>query len=179
MSPRRGNPRKSQQEELETLEQILDEFGSDKKELITILHRVQESFGYIPPEAISRIARRLRISENELFGVLTFYRAFSLQPKGRHVIKVCLGTACHVRGGAQIAEEIGRQLSLAPGQTAADGSFTLETVNCLGCCAIGPVVLVDDNYHGNVTIQKVAGILDMYRDAPESPEAKSRSEERA
>ncbi len=148
---------------MRTPDDILKEFGSDRKDLIMILHRLQETFGHIPPEALPKIARRLRLTENEVFGVLTFYNAFSLKPKGRHVVKVCLGTACHVRGGAQIAEEIGRQLSLRAGETSPDGAFTLETVNCLGCCAIGPVVVVDEDYHGNATINGVAAILDKYR----------------
>ena len=136
-----------------------------------ILHRLQEEFGHVPPEALPTIARRLHLTENEIFGVLTFYNAFSLKPKGRHVVKVCLGTACHVRGGAQIADEIGRQLSLAPGETSADGAFTLETVNCLGCCAIGPVVVVDGDYHGNATVQGVAAILTKYRKPAAAGEA--------
>ncbi len=148
---------------MQTPDDVLREFGTDRKDLIMILHRLQEAFGHVPPEALPKIARRLHLTENEVFGVLTFYNAFSLQPKGRYVVKVCLGTACHVRGGAQIADEIGRQLTLQPGQTAADGSFTLETVNCLGCCAIGPVVVVNEDYHGNATIHGVAAILDKYR----------------
>lgn len=155
---------------MQTIDDILKGFSSERKELITILHRVQEAFGHVPPEAFAGIARHLCISENDIFGVLTFYRAFSLQPKGRHVVKVCLGTACHVRGGAQIAEEVSRELSLPPGQTSPDGSFTLETVNCLGCCAIGPVVLIDGDYHGNVTIHGVGAILGGYR-GPDKPEA--------
>jgi NADH:ubiquinone oxidoreductase subunit E len=163
---------------LQTIDDILKDFSPDRRELIMILHRVQAEFGYVPSEAIRGLARFLKISENDIFGVMTFYSAFSLKPKGRFVAKVCLGTACHVRGGAQIAEEIGRELSLAPGQTTPDGAFTLETVNCLGCCAIGPVVLVNEDYHGHVGIQQVRKILDAYRagDAPrDSQDAPSAS----
>lgn len=142
-----------------TLSEILKGFGPDARELITILHRVQEAFGHVPREAVSAIARHLGLTDNEIYGVLTFYRAFSLQPKGRYVIKVCLGTACHVRGGVEVADELSRRLSLAPGKTSADGKFSLETVNCLGCCAIGPVVVVNEEYHANVSLSKVEGLL--------------------
>jgi NADH-quinone oxidoreductase subunit E len=147
------------------VDEILKEFSREKRMLISILHRVQGKFGYIPPEAIALTARHLRITENEIFGVLTFYKAFSLVPQGRHVIKVCLGTACHVRGGPMILEELERKLGLKAGQTSPDGNFTLETVNCLGCCAIGPVVLVGDDYHGHATIQNVGRIVDNYADS--------------
>jgi NADH:ubiquinone oxidoreductase subunit E len=150
-----------------TVDDILREFGPERRALVNVLHRVQETYGYLPQDAIRRIAARFRISESEIYGVLTFYSAFSLTPKGRNVVKVCLGTACHVRGGAQIADEIGRQLSLSPGRTSSDGLFTLETVNCLGCCAIGPVVLINDEYYGHVTIQQVPKILDKFRAAGE------------
>lgn len=151
-----------------TIDDILRDFSSDRKELITILHHVQEAYGYIPQDAIIGVARHLHLSPNEIFGVLTFYSAFSLTPKGRHVVKVCLGTACYVRGGAQISDELVRTLSLSPGQTSSDGAFTLETVNCLGCCAIGPVVVVDKDYYGNITVRKVGAILNKYQKADES-----------
>jgi NADH-quinone oxidoreductase subunit E len=148
----------------QAIDEILKEFPSDKRALITILHRVQEKFGYIPAEAITCIARHLKVTENELFGVLTFYRAFSLVPKGRHVVKVCLGTACHVRGGLMVLEEFERKLEIKAGQTTPDGEFTLETVNCIGCCAIGPVVLIDEDYHGHAAVPNVSDILNKYRD---------------
>jgi len=148
----------------QAIDEILKEFSSDKRALITILHRVQEKFGYISAEAIPRIARHLKVTENELFGVLTFYRAFSLVPKGRHVVKVCLGTACHVRGGPMVLEEFERKLEIKAGQTTPDDEFTLETVNCIGCCAIGPVVLVDEDYHGHAAVPNVGQILKKHQD---------------
>jgi len=150
---------------LPTIDDILKDFSSDRKDLVNILHRVQESFGYLPQDAIQRIARFFRISYSEIYGVLTFYSAFSLTPKGRNVVKVCLGTACYVRGGTQIAEGLSRELSLSPGQTSPDGAFTLESVNCLGCCAIGPVVVVNKDYYGHTTARKVSGILKKYQGA--------------
>ncbi|MBM3285389.1 MAG: NAD(P)H-dependent oxidoreductase subunit E, partial [Candidatus Aminicenantes bacterium] len=140
-------------------------FDGVQKDLIHILHRVQAKFGYIPPEAVAQIARRLKISPNEIYGVLTFYRAFSLEPRGEHVVTVCLGTACHVRGGVLIVEEMERRLGVKAGRTTPDKKFTLETVNCLGCCAIGPVVVVDGKYHSHVNLNKVEPILKEYRES--------------
>ncbi|MFQ6038691.1 MAG: NAD(P)H-dependent oxidoreductase subunit E [Candidatus Aminicenantales bacterium] len=132
------------------MEKILKEFGPDQKELIHILHRVQEAYGYISAEAIAAISRYLKISENEIYGVLTFYKAFSLEPRGKHVLTVCMGTACHVRGAPRLVDDACRELGIQVGQTTPDGNITLETVNCLGCCAIGPVVVVDGTYHSYV-----------------------------
>jgi len=148
-----------------TVEDILKETTPAQKELIHVLHRIQAEFGHIPPDAVDVVARHLRISANEIFGVLTFYKAFTLAPKGEHVVTVCLGTACHVRGGVRIVEEFERKLGIKAGQTTADGTFTLETVNCLGCCAIGPVVVVNGEYHSLVTQKMVDSILDKYRAA--------------
>jgi NADH-quinone oxidoreductase subunit E len=147
------------------MEDILCEFGQDQKDLIHILHRAQAKFGYIPAEAVAQVARRLRISENEIFGVLTFYKAFSLEPRGQYLVTVCLGTACHVRGGVQIVEEMERKLRVKAGRTTPDRKFTLETVNCLGCCAIGPVVVVNGKYYSHVTLNKVEPIIKEYREA--------------
>jgi NADH-quinone oxidoreductase subunit E len=147
------------------MEDILREFGQDQKDLIHILHRVQAKFGYIPAEAVAQVARRLRISENEIFGVLTFYKAFSLEPRGRYLVTVCLGTACHVRGGVQIVEEMERKLRVKAGRTTPDRKFTLETVNCLGCCAIGPVVVVNGKYYSHVALNKVEPIIKEYGEA--------------
>jgi NADH:ubiquinone oxidoreductase subunit E len=141
------------------MEDIFSGLGREQKDLIHILHRVQAKYGYIPPEAVSEISTRLNLTENEVFGVLTFYRAFSLEPRGKHCVTVCLGTACHVRGGVQIAEEMERRLCVKSGQTTADKNFTLETVNCLGCCAIGPVVVVNGKYYSHVSLSKIDSIL--------------------
>lgn len=145
------------------LSRIVSSSDAQQKELIQILHHVQEEFGFIPPEAITAVARHLKISESEIFGVLTFYRAFSLEPKGEYTVTVCMGTACHVRGGPQIVDEFERKLDLEVGQTSPDRTFSLETVNCLGCCAIGPVVVVNQEYHSNVTVKKVENIIKKYK----------------
>jgi NADH:ubiquinone oxidoreductase subunit E len=138
---------------------ILKRFPPLRKELIPILHVFQAEYGYVPRDALARIARFLDISESEIYGVLTFYRAFSLEPRGLFLISVCLGTACHVRGGAVIADELERRLRVRPGGTTPDRRFTLETVNCMGCCAIGPVVSVNGKYHSRMTLKKIESVL--------------------
>jgi NADH:ubiquinone oxidoreductase subunit E len=152
------------------MDEVLSRFAPSQKELISILHAVQAKYGYIPKEAIARISRFLRVSESEIFGVLTFYKGFSLEPRGKFIVTVCLGTACHVRGGANIAAELERRLGIKVGDTTPDRKFTLDTVNCLGCCAIGPVVAIDGNYYGHATIQNVGTILEKYQ-KPQEPEA--------
>lgn len=119
--------------------------------MIGILQTVQDRFGHVPAAVLPSLARHLRLSPGEIYGVLSFYPRFSLRPPARHVIEVCLGTACHVRGGESVAREIGRALAINPGQTTPGGEFDLKTVNCLGCCAIGPVLRVDGRIEARVT----------------------------
>jgi len=145
------------------LDDLLKEGGSRSRDTIPVLHKVQQHFGHIPPAALPAIARHLHISESELFGVLSFYKAFTLKPKGRHTITVCLGTACHVRGGERIAEEMENSLGVPAGETTADGLFTLETVNCLGCCAIGPVMVVDGVTHARTTAPSARDLIEKLR----------------
>jgi NADH:ubiquinone oxidoreductase subunit E len=147
------------------IQEILAEFDGGQRDLIQMLHKVQARYGYIPQEAVAAMADRLNITEDEIFGVLTFYKAFSLEPRGRHVVTVCLGTACHVRGGVMIVEELERKLGSPAGRTTPDKKFTLETVNCLGCCAIGPVVVVDGKYYSHVSLNKVDSILEEYAES--------------
>jgi NADH:ubiquinone oxidoreductase subunit E len=144
------------------IQEIVAEFGGGQRDLIQMLHKVQARYGYVPKEAVAAMADRLNITEDEIFGVMTFYKAFSLEPRGRHVVTVCLGTACHVRGGVMIVEELERKLGIPAGRTTPDKKFTLETVNCLGCCAIGPVVVVDGKYYSHVSLNKVDAILEEY-----------------
>jgi NADH-quinone oxidoreductase subunit E len=135
---------------------------NQKKALIAILQDVQAEYNYLPREALQQVARSLSIPLVDVVGVATFFRAFSLKPRGRHVITVCLGTACHVRGVPKILEEFERRLGVKSGDTTEDKKFTLETVACLGCCAIGPVVVVDGDYHAQTSIRKVDGIIKQY-----------------
>lgn len=136
----------------------------NNENLLSILQDVQKECGYLPEERLREIALMLGMPLIDVYGVATFYKSFSLTPRGRHLVKVCLGTACHVRGANRIVEEIGRKLAVRPGDTSEDGEFSLETVMCLGCCAIGPVVVVDGKYYGQVTPAKVESILRTMRE---------------
>ena len=131
--------------------------------LLSMLQAVQKEYGYLPEERLRDIANTLEMSLIDVYGVATFYGSFSLTPRGRHQVKVCLGTACHVRGSSRIRKETEKRLDIKPGETSEDGEFSLETVMCLGCCAIGPVVVVDGSYHGHVTAAKLDSILEGIR----------------
>jgi NADH-quinone oxidoreductase subunit E len=142
---------------------IVERHGSGRDGLISILQEVQGRCGHLPADALRTIAAGTGRSLVDVYGVATFYRSFSLKPRGRHLCSVCLGTACHVRGAAVISEEFGRELGVEAGETTTDGEFTLETVNCLGACALGPVVVVDGHYFPNVSQVKVKQIVDQAR----------------
>lgn len=144
---------------------ILKESGNHQRDLLAILHRTQAACGYIPAEAVPAIARHVHLSPSEVFGVLTFYKSFSLEPKGEFTITVCLGTACHVRGAAEIAGAFERKLGIKAGETTSDRKFSLEAANCLGCCAIGPFVVVNGTYYPCATSRTVDAILDVCRGA--------------
>ena len=131
--------------------------------MLSILTEVQARYGYLPEDVLRRIAAATGESLTDVYAVVTFYRAFSLKPRGKHLVSVCLGTACHVRGAPKIAEEFSRQLSIPPGETTPDKEFSLETVNCLGACALGPTVVVDHHYFRHVTTAKVQHILEEAR----------------
>ena len=135
----------------------------DKSSLISILQAVQKQEGYLSSEAVEIISRHIGISKSQVFGVATFYRSFSFTPKGKCCISVCLGTACHVRGAQIIAEEFERVLGIKAGGTTQDMKFSLETVNCLGACALGPIVVEDGKYHGQMNIGKTKVLLDKIR----------------
>lgn len=145
--------------DLKKVDQVLKKNRRDKNALIPILQDIQEEYNWLPKETLEIVARELDLSLTDVYGVITFYRTFSLKPRGKHIITVCQGTACHVRGGHRIAEAISRELGINSGETTEDLKFTLETVNCLGCCAIGPIVVVDGEYYGGMTSQKVASLL--------------------
>lgn len=136
--------------------------NNQKKALIAILQDIQAEYNYLPQESLKVVAKTLDVPLIDVVGVATFYRAFSLKPRGEHLVTVCLGTACHVRGGPRILDEFEKKLSVKAGETTPDGRVTLETVACLGCCAIGPVVVVDGNYHAQITTRKVDTILKKY-----------------
>ena len=141
------------------MEKIMSEFIKDQRELIHMLHDTQKKFGYIPAQSIAEISRELKISESEIFGVLTFYKAFTLKPRGKHLITICMGTACHVRGAPMILDEFERKLGIEAGETSEDNLFTLETVNCVGACALGPIAIADGDYHGQMKTKEVDDIV--------------------
>jgi NADH-quinone oxidoreductase subunit E len=139
---------------------IEHEFRGERADLIPVLQAVQNALGYLSEESIHKISRWLKISENEIFGVATFYAQFRFTQPGEHHIKVCLGTACHVKGGEQMLEVLRRRLMINPGETTADGKYDLERVACLGCCALAPVVNLDKKIFAQMSVLKLQGILD-------------------
>ena len=141
------------------VEQMAREWTDERAGLIAVLQQVQDEFNYLPPEALPIVAEKLAFPLSQVYSVATFYSSFSLEPRGRHIVTCCSGTACHVRGGERVVREVGKQLGIAPGQTTPDQEFTLETVNCLGACALGPVVVMDGKYNGKMTPTKVRQIL--------------------
>jgi NADH:ubiquinone oxidoreductase subunit E len=138
---------------------IIAGFGCDRSNLIPILQKVQGAENYISEEALAEISCHLGISENDIYSVASFYAQFRFQRPGKHTIKVCLGTACHVKGGDLIAESVERELGIKPGQTTADGRYTLETVACIGACALAPTIVIDDEVQRKMTPQKVVELL--------------------
>lgn len=155
----------TRQTSLQRVDKIVNSYDSDKEFLIHVLQDVSSEYGYLPEPCLRRVTERLDIPLTEVFAAATFYKAFSLEPRGRHLIRVCLGTACHVRGASQVLSKIERRLSIEAGQTSRDLMFTLKIVNCLGACALGPVVMVDGEYHGQMTQAKVDRLLDRYTEA--------------
>jgi NADH-quinone oxidoreductase subunit E len=127
--------------------------------LVMLLQEVQEQYGYLPVEVLKAVSREIGVPLARLYGLATFYRSFSLTPRGKHEITVCTGTACHVRGAATMLEHLQRRLQVAPGGTTKDGQFTLVSVNCLGACAMGPIVVLDGDYHGKMTPDKADALL--------------------
>lgn len=134
----------------------------DVDSLIPILQQVQSLEGYVSPEAISKISSHLRISRSRIFGVASFYSQFRFNPPGRHSIKICLGTACHVQGGDFLLNALQLEIGITPGQTTEDGRFDLERVACLGCCALAPVMMVDEDIHSRMSVIKLRQVLSQY-----------------
>jgi len=161
----------AKQRNVSEVEQIVGRYGGERSSLIPILQDLQESFGYLSENTVDDLARRIGVSPNEIFGVATFYAQFRFRPPGEHTVRVCLGTACHVRGGHQILEEVERRLDTKAGGTSADRKFDLERVACVGCCALAPVVVVDGKVHAGMTPRKVSPLLSRYGKREESKDA--------
>ena len=155
---------------------IIDKYRNQKWGLIPLLQEVQEACGYIPPAAIEPIAKAMQMFPTQVQGVITFYAGFSLQPKGRCVLRVCRGTACHVKGSRSILRMMKKELSLEEGETSPDYQFTLETVACLGACFLAPTMMANKDYYGKLTPPKVNTILEQYR-KPKPADASSETKE--
>jgi len=138
---------------------IVSEYDGNRDSLISILQDIQSEYHYLPEDALRAVASQLALPLIQVCGVATFFKAFSLKPRGEHMVSVCLGTACHVRGAPAALDEVERQLGIKAGETTEDMQYSLETVNCLGACALGPIVVVDGKYHGQVSPGKVKKVL--------------------
>lgn len=146
--------------ELDTI--IENEFGNNKENLIMILQAIQRKYNYIPQPTLTYLSAKIGIPYSKIYGVATFYSTFSLEPRGRNIISICLGTACHVRGGERVRERIEENLEIKDGETTEDKRYTLESVRCIGCCSLGPVVKINEDMHGRITSDEVKNILGQY-----------------
>lgn len=143
----------------DTIKSIVGRYDGDKGFLVPVLQDVQKEFNYLPQEALDLVSKHLDVSISQIFEVATFYKAFSLEPRGKWQMALCMGTACHVRGAPLIADDIERSLDMKAGETTEDLMYTFETVNCVGACALGPVMTVNGEYHGKLTITKTDKLL--------------------
>ena len=150
--------------DLQGIADILHSYPAQQRYSLAILQDMQRRFNYIPREGMEALAEYLDCPLSSLYAMATFYKALSLKPKGRHIIKLCDGTACHIRGSVNLVGGVERLLGIQAGETSADGQFSLELVNCLGSCALAPVMVVDDTYYGKVTMERLPEILGQYRE---------------
>jgi NADH-quinone oxidoreductase subunit E len=148
--------------ELQKVDHIVDANSNGHPNLIHVLQDMNSEFGYLPEEALRRLAEKMVVPLSEVCGMATFFKSFRLTPRGRHLITVCMGTACHVRGAPRLVDKMEQDLGIRRGETTEDQRFTLETVNCVGACALGPTVIVDGNYHGQVNANDVDTLLKEY-----------------
>ncbi len=148
--------------ELQKVDQIVDRNSNGQSNLIHVLQDMNSEFGYLSEEGLRRVSEAMVVPLAEVCGMATFFKSFRLEPRGRHLITVCMGTACHVRGAPRVVEKIEQDLAICRGQTTSDQRFTLETVNCVGACALGPTLIVDGNYHGQVNANQVDSLFKEY-----------------
>ena len=149
----------------EAVDTVIDTLAvSAESNLIGVLQEVQARLGYLPPEALEAVSRRIKIPLSRIYGVVSFYAQFYTEPHGRHTIRCCRGTACHVRGGKRVIDAVKAELGIEEEQTTEDMMFTLQTVACLGACALGPVMVVDSTYYGNMDPRKALGVVQMYQE---------------
>ena len=150
--------------QVKTIQDICKSFDNQSGELINVLHKTQEALGYLPKEVQQVIAKELNISEANVYGVVTFYTFFTMKPKGKHKISVCMGTACYVRGADKVVDELKKELKINVGEVTPDGKFSLDCLRCVGACGLAPVMLVGDKVHGRIDPKEVKGILEGYQD---------------
>ncbi len=148
-----------QTENLRKVNNILKDKGKSSCELIEVLQDVQQAYNYLPEEALRAVSKKLEAPLIEVFRVANFYKAFTLKPRGEHLLTACMGTACYVRGAPKFLDEVLGQLNVRPGETTEDGKFTVETVNCLGACALGPIVILDGKYYDHMTSRKLRDLI--------------------
>jgi len=148
--------------QIKTIKDICQSFRNEAGELINVLHKTQEVFGYLPPEVQRVIAKELNISEAKVYGVVTFYTFFTMKPKGKHPVSICLGTACYVRGAEKVVDEMKKELGIKVGDVTPDGKFSLDCLRCVGACGLAPVVIVGDKVFGRVETSQIKGILAQY-----------------
>ncbi len=158
-SPSVSNKLEKPDQTIDKTKNIVDKYGSDKTALIQILLEIQRQNRWLPREALQYVSEKLQIPLSQVYRVATFYTAFSLVPQGRHHVCVCMGTACHVRGSPRLLDNVTTALNITPGETTPDHKFSLSTVNCLGCCALGPVLQIDENYHSGPSGEEVKKII--------------------
>jgi NADH-quinone oxidoreductase subunit E len=144
------------------LRKVLDRHSTHRSELIPIIQEAQDAIGYLPADVLRDVANHLNVPEANVYGVATFYAQFYLKPQGRHRVRVCRGTACHVRGSAQIRRAVEAKLGVKEGETTPDLLFSYETVACVGCCALSPVMMVDSSYYGRITAERAEAVIDEY-----------------
>ncbi len=148
---------------LSPAKEIIEKHKGKKGSLIPLLQEIQEHYGYVPGEAVDLVAEELQLFPVDIYGVMTFYSQFHLRPRGKNIIRVCQGTACHVMGGKEILDYLSDKLGIGDGETTEDGLFFLERVACLGCCGMAPVIMINQDFHGNCTIKKLDSLIEKYR----------------
>lgn len=158
--------------ETEVAAELLAQFDDRRANLIPLLQEIQARHYYLPEEALRRVARKLNLRPSEVYRVATFYRCFSLKPRGKHLVQVCLGTACHVRGGERVFDRVQTETDSGPSGTSPDMQFTVEPVRCLGCCGLAPVMRVDKDTYAHLEQGKVKSVLNKYRSRPQKAEIK-------
>ena len=151
--------------ESQRVEEILETYEQRVQYIVDVLQDIQHEEGYIPEPAMQAVSKGLSVPLIEVYRIASFYKAFSLSPRGRHLITVCMGTACHVRGAPRMLDEVRGQLGIEPGETTEDGMFTFESVNCLGACALGPIIVLDGDYHGQMTPNKLRKLVQSVQEA--------------